>query len=387
MFDSKRLEDYLRLLVHYGNSSLLPTNARAIRVQNIRKLTGGMANNVYSFCLKFSEGDSEQVRNLVLKGYNNRVSLWFGVVHPDEDARQYVREYDTLQALARVGFPVPQAYLYETDSFFLGYPFLIMRHEIAVQEKGNRLKLISFANTLAALHNLDLNKLGIKSLRVPKENSEFAMERLICLKRFMRETRHYNFLKKNFNFAMDWLESNVGNIGCPKYCLIHGEYHPGHTLLTNDGKRTVIDWENAKIGDPAFDVGYAYNLVKVMYNQENIDSGEDFAETFLSEYSKSSKEDVNERLEFYKVVSLLGVAIVVSSWIADPIDAYRNFGKEALARALAFPFFRSSFLANRWLNRDFLVSYLQYCQNFIKTTLKRLLYFSKALAQAGLFQN
>jgi aminoglycoside phosphotransferase (APT) family kinase protein len=371
MFDSKRLEDYLRLSVHYGNYSLLPANARAIRVQNIKKLTGGMANNVYSFCLKFSEGGSEQVHNLVLKGYNNRVSLWFGIVHPDEDARQYVREYDTLQALDRVGFMVPQAYLYETDSFFLGYPFLIMNHEIAVQEKVNELKHISFANTLATLHNLDLNKLGIQSLRVPKENSEFARERLICLKRFMKENRHYNFLKKNFDSAIDWLESNVGDIGCPNYRLIHGEYHPGHTLLTNEGRLTVIDWENAKIGDPAFDVGYAYNLIKVMYNKENIDSGEDFAEKFLSEYSKSSKENVNERLEFYKVVSLLGVAIVVSSWIADPIDAYRNFGKEALARSLAFPFFHSSFLAKRWLNSDFLVSYLMYSQNFIKRTLKR----------------
>ncbi len=67
MLDPKKLEYYLRLLAHYGNSSLLPKDASDIRVLNIKKLSGGMANNVYSFFLKFNKEDSEQGLNLVLK--------------------------------------------------------------------------------------------------------------------------------------------------------------------------------------------------------------------------------------------------------------------------------------------------------------------------------
>ena len=125
------------------------------------------------------------------------------------------------------------------------------------------------------------------------------------------------------------------------------------------------------IGDPAFDVGYAYHVVKLMYNEKNPNSGENAAERFVSEYTKNFQGDVHRRLEFYKVVGILGVAIEVSSWISNPIEAYRRFGQQALARALAFPFLRSHFLAEKWLNADFLVHYLQYCQDFIETTLKR----------------
>lgn len=369
MLNQKKLENYLRLLAHYGNSSLLSKDASDIQVLNIKKLSGGMANNVYSFFLKFKEEESEQGLNLVLKGYNENVRLWFKIYHPDEEVRPYVREYDTLKALALVGFPVPQVYLCESDSFFLGYPFLIIQQEAIVQKSTN--KLNSFATTLANLHNLNVNNLGIKSLRLPKDDSEFAKERLFCLKQFLRETRHYKFLKKDFDFAISWLESNAVYNNCSKYCLIHGEYHPGHTLLTNINRLSVIDWESVTIGDPAFDVGYAYHMVKLMDNDKESKIGEKIAETFVSEYAKKFQGDLDQRLEFYKIVALLGVAIAVSSWITDPLAVCRRFGNEALARALAFPFLRSNFIANRWLNKDFLLSYLQYSRDYIKTTLRK----------------
>ena len=119
--------------------------------------------------------------------------------------------------------------------------------------------------TLANLHNLNVKDLGIQSLRFPKDDFEFARNRLVCLKQYLNETRHYRDLKKDFNYALNWLESNVEVTNCPKYCLIHGEYHPGHTLITSDNRLKVIDWENVQIGDPAFDVGYAYHMIKLMY--------------------------------------------------------------------------------------------------------------------------
>ncbi len=368
MLNSKSLEDYLRLTSHYGNFSLVPKGASNIRVSNIKKLSGGMTNNTYSFLLTYAEEGSEQSFDLVLKGYGGNVGLWFKIYHPYEDVRPYVREFQVLRSLARVGFPVPPVYLCECDSFFLGYPFLIMRKEKVRQESVNKLNY--FAATLARLHNLKVDELEINSLRFPRDGSVFAKERQICLKNFLNETRHYKGIKKDFNFAIKWLESNAPDNNCPRYCLVHGEYHPGHTLLTDDNRLEVIDWEGAQIGDPAFDVGYAYHLVKLMYNEENSNSGEKIAEDFVSEYSRNFQGDVRKRLEFYKVVGALGVAVVVSSWVSNPLEAYRCFGKKAFARALAFPFLRSHILFKKWLNEDFLVSYLQYCQDFIELTLR-----------------
>jgi aminoglycoside phosphotransferase (APT) family kinase protein len=369
MLDSKKIENYLRLASNYGYFSLVPKNAHNIRVSNIKKLSGGVTNNTYSFLLTFIEKESEQSFDLVLKGYTQNVGLWFKTYHPEEDVRQYVREFQTLKNLERVGFPVPSVYLCESDPFFLGFPFVIMHKEKIIQENINNLD--RFAATLAHLHNLEVEELEIKSLRFPRDSYAFAKTRIICLKQFLNETRHYRSVKRDFNYALHWLESNLAENNCTEYCLIHGEYHPGHTLMTDSKTLKVIDWEMVEIGDPAFDVGYAYHMVRLMRDKKNPNLGERAAERFVSEYTKISRRDVRRRLEFYKVVALLGVAVVVSSWISNPLEAYNCFGRKAFERALTYPFLRSNFLAKEWLNSDFLVRYLDYCQDFIETTLRR----------------
>jgi aminoglycoside phosphotransferase (APT) family kinase protein len=366
ILDSKRLENYLRLKSRYGDLSLIPEGASNIRVWDIKKLSGHMANNLSSFLLTFEKEGLEQQIDLVLKAYRENVA--FNAHRPDEDIRKYVREFQALKSLESVGFPVPKAYFCECDSFFLGYPFVIMHKEQVIQ--GSVDKLDCFAATLARLHNLKVTELGIKALKFPKDASAFAREWQICLKYLLIENRHYRFLKKDFNYAINWLESNASDNICPKYCLIHGEYHPGHTVVTIENRMKVIDWEGVEIGDPAFDVGYAYHVVKLMNNEKNPNSGERSAKHFVSEYTKKFNGDIHSRLKFYQVVGVLRVAIAVSSWISNPIEAYRRFGYKSLARALAFPFFRSQLLAKKWLNEDFLVSYLQYCQDFIETTLR-----------------
>jgi hypothetical protein len=364
--NSKKLEDYLRSRSCYGTLSIVPTDASNINVSNIKKLSGGMTNNTCSFSLAFTNKGFEQRFDLILKNYSGENGLLSEIHHTDEDVRPYVREYQTLLSLGRVDFPVPKVYICETDPAFLGHPFLIMDKEKVVQKD---VSLNCFATTLARLHNLNAKELGIESLRFPKDDVEFAMERQVSLKKYLAETRHYRDLKKDFSYAIDWLESRITNNNCPQYCLVHGEYHPRHVLITYDNRLKVIDWESVQIGDPAFDVGYAYHMIRLM-NNDKLNSGEEIAERFVLEYSKDFQGDVQKRLEFYKVVGLLWVGIVVSSYVSNPLEAYRCFGYKSLARSLIFPFLRSQFLVKRWLNSDFLVSYLQYCQNFIKKNLR-----------------
>jgi len=367
MLDSRSLQDYLRLKSRYKDSRLIPRGANNVKVSNIKELSGNVTNDVYSFSLTFTNGGLEHRFDLILKAYTMNLGLWFKIYRPDEDVRPYVREFQALKCLERANFPVPPAYICECDPFFLGYPFVVMRKEKVTDESINRVGC--FAETLARLHNLKVDRLEIESLRFPKNDSAFAWEWTICLKHFLDETRHYRSLKRDFNRALRWLESNVENNRCPQYCLLHGEYHPGHALITNENGLEVIDWEGIQIGDPAFDVGYAYHMVKLMVNRKNPNSGEKAAEQFVSEYTRNFQGDIDGRLEFYKVIGILGLSIEISSWVSSPLVAYGLFGHETLARALAFPFLRSRFLIKKWLNEDFFISCLQYCQDFIETTL------------------
>ncbi len=356
MLNPNRLEHYLVNQANTDNNNLLPNDACNVRISNVKKLSGGITNNVYSLSLRYQSRETDKNRNLIFKGYNKEDGLLFYIHHLDKERRPYMREYDIEKALGKVGFPVPEVYVCESDPTFLDYPFLLMKQETASQITRSELK--NFARLLAALHNLDFKTLNIRALRNPKDDLEFAKDQITCIKRFLNQTEHFGFVKKDFDHAIRWLESRVADMSCSKYSLIHGEYHPGHTLVTDKHKLEVIDWESAMIGDPAFDVGYAYHMVKCMFNDES-------ANNFLEEYLRDSHGEIASRFEFYKVVALLVVSIDISSLITDPINAYRRFGRKALAKSLAFPFALFSSYVRDWLKRDFLLSFLYYSQNYI----------------------
>ena len=132
---SSRLEDYLRATSRNGNSNLIPKDAHTIRVSNVINIGGVMSQNVYSMSLTYTDGGTTRQRNLVLKTYlpQNIDPVLKAYIH-NEDLRRYVREFQTLRSLGRVGFPVPEVYLCECDSSFLGYPFVIMQKEDVVQK-------------------------------------------------------------------------------------------------------------------------------------------------------------------------------------------------------------------------------------------------------------
>ncbi len=369
IFSPKKIEGYLCMSSEGGGLSFVPSGAKALRVLNLNAASGGMTNNVYSFLVKFSINGIERHFDLILKTYPKNIDLLFQTCRPNEDIRIHVREFQALRSLESAGFPVPHVYLCESDSSFLGYPFVIMQREKALMQSTDNLDC--FAKTLARLHNLDANLLDIQSIKFPQDNLAYAKEWLAHLKYAMTATRHYRCLKKDFEYAIRWLELNFSNSFCPRYSLIHGEYHPGHTIMTSNNTMKVIDWERVAIGDPAFDVGYAYHMVKLMCDLKGSNSGDEAAAYFVAQYSKNFEGDVQPRLKFYKVVGILGVTIAVSSFMSKPLEAYKRFGSKTLARSLAFPFLPSIFLAKKWMNSDFVVSYLQYCQNFIKETLKQ----------------
>ena len=267
----------------------------------------------------------------------------------DEILKRCVKEFQVLRSLDRVGFPAPKAYLCEVDSSILGHPFIIMQKEESTQK--TTVKIDNFAKNLARLHNLDEATLGIDILKAPDNEEEFARRQILYFKRFLNlSPNHGKGLKKDFEFVIHWLESNVSKNRCHKYCLLHGDYRARlNTFLTEDSKMVVIDWEEAEIGDPAYDVGIAFIRAKV-------DFGEKAADRFVQEYLKYFDENLSERLFFYKLVGLLHLTMIHSSVLSDPLMAYQIRGMNAF---LMFPFLRMPFFAKKtgtnmdviWINQ------------------------------------
>jgi aminoglycoside phosphotransferase (APT) family kinase protein len=374
-----KLESYLRAISCNSNSILLPKNAQAIRVLNVLKIGGGFWNDVFSIILTYVNGGTPKKRELILKTYLENIDPVMKAYIHDEDLRKCAREFELLKNLGQIGFPVPEVYLCEYDSRFLGYPFIIMQKEEVVQKNINEI-IDCFASTLANLHNLKVDELGISVLRTPKNEYAFAKRWPTHFTYYLNlETKHDKKLKKDFNLAIQWLNSNVSNNSCQEYCLAHGDYHPGNVCVTKDSKMIVLDWDSIEIGDPAYDVGYAYHFIRFFSDQKNPNSAEQTAERFVAEYKRKFHGDISRTLEFYKMVGILGTSIYYSSGLSNPIYAYKYHRRKVLSSfpflsgpviLLGFPFIRFPFVA-RQLEAEIDIHWLQYFENFLKETLKQ----------------
>jgi len=374
-FDSKKLESYLQIVLQNKHSQLMPTDTNKIRISNVVKIGGGFVNQVHSFLLNYTERGEEKRLPLIIKTYRDNVDpvrqAHARYIH-NQDLRMGVREWQALRSLGRVGFGVPKVYLHELDSRILGYPFLIMARTDSLK-KNSPDYLDHFAASLAHLHNIAIEKLDLETLKSPKDDYAFARRWPIHFKHVLNiETKHRGQYKRDFDFAIRWLESNVSNNFCPKYSLIHGDSHPGNALLTTDSKITLLDWDSVDIGDPAFDVANAYHTIKFFKNPKDPDSAEQIAERFLLKYLKIFKGDIRSRLKFYQVVTLLGYSITSSSGLSSPMMAYKYHQRKVLNIVpflkmpfilLVFPFLRWSFVA-RQIHAEGDLDWLKYFKTF-----------------------
>jgi thiamine kinase-like enzyme len=343
----RKLEEYFSAILPSDKLDLLLHKATSVSVSGVRRLGG--SNDVYSFLLTYGNIGYEQRSNLVLKAYvknlepvlnksiNKESFSRLSYTYPQlycGNLERCVKEFQVLKGLERVGYPAPRACLFEHDSNVIGYPFIIMLNE---SNQNSTCSIGYFAKTLARLHSFSVDTLGIDALKAPEDEYAFAKRSLLYFKILLNLLpKHSKELKKDFEFVIRWLESNVSNTSCPKYCLLHGDYRlNNNTILTPRSRMIVLDWEEAEIGDPAYDVGYAYAYIRAEF-------GEKTADQFVQEYLKYSDGDLAKRLFFYKLVGLLGWGILHSSVLSNPLKVYEIRGAEAF---LLFPFLRLPFIA------------------------------------------
>ena len=184
---------------------------------------------------------SEEPLNLVVRIYQG-----------NEGARKAEWEFDVMQRLDSVGYPVPKVYSYEAGVETLGSPFLIMENITggtlwdvffsAPRERyGEVLALIS--RLMANLHKVPVNKV------IPGEYGVKTNRRILGrVGEEEKELSGYG-LGAVFEPLIVWLRHNAERLVESPLCLIHQDFHPRNILLREDGLPVVIDWAGCTIGD------------------------------------------------------------------------------------------------------------------------------------------
>ncbi len=179
-------------------------------------------------------------------------------------AHDMAREHRVISALGPTPVPVPRTMGLCTDEAVNGSPFYVMElvegHivrdaeavEAALEEPARWQAGMSLADTLAALHAVDVDAVGL---------GDFA-KRDGYIDRQLR--RWYT----QFNDSQVPGADTAGIVGAVHQRLaatvpeqlgtsiVHGDYRLDNTVLGDDGTvRAVLDWEICTLGDPLADVG------------------------------------------------------------------------------------------------------------------------------------
>jgi aminoglycoside phosphotransferase (APT) family kinase protein len=180
-----------------------------------------------------------------------------------KSAHQVDREFRVMKALQGTAVPVPEALFLSPEESPIGRMFFVMRFvegrifwdpslpEIATA--GGRGAIYDAMNaTLAALHDLDVEKAGLAGFGRPGSYFE---------RQLSRWTSQYRASETGTLPDMDrligWLEANLppddGLVS-----LVHGDYRLDNMIFAMDEPRViaVLDWELSTLGHPYADIAY-----------------------------------------------------------------------------------------------------------------------------------
>jgi len=183
-------------------------------------------------------------------------------------AHDMLREAKFLEALHSTGFPVPQVLATAQEYEVLDVPFYVMTfasgHVVTTEtptplaNREERLNISrSLVDTLARLHSIDYEKIGLAKMGRPAGFNARHLKRIAQL--IQDESGQ---LPDAFADLYSWLEANVPvESGA---AIVHNDFRIGNMIIAADAPgrvEAVLDWELATLGDPLLDLGYFLSSV------------------------------------------------------------------------------------------------------------------------------
>lgn len=178
-----------------------------------------------------------------------------------KSAHQVDREYRVMKALADTDVPVPKMLHLADGDNPLGRMFFVMQYlpgrifwdpSLPELDKPERAAIYDAMNqTLAALHGVDVNAVGLQDFGHP--GNYFARQTDRWIKQYKASAMQPN---ADMDRLMDWLLANMPDDETSR--LVHGDYRLDNMIFAPVRPEViaVLDWELSTLGHPLSDLAY-----------------------------------------------------------------------------------------------------------------------------------
>lgn len=291
-FTRAKLEDYLR--------KKFPQR-KNLRVGEFEILAGGFSKRTIFFSIDDNQGGESLVIRANLPAQNIRI--------PGADVRN---EYPILLMAQRAGLPLPEPLWLETDESHFNVSFMVCR-KAAGKIIGSGHTNQTFQTITPAIR-ADLIKVLLQIHATPIDTSNAALHAshvaswlsyrdhravaIASVEFWMQELhRHHAVVGPTLQRLYDWLIGNAPAAQNFTPVFLHGDFGLHNILFDGDKISAVLDWEIAKIGDPAED------FLPLFFSLST-----DYDEALVRDYAAAGGQPVSRfRVSFYRLLIVFRV--------------------------------------------------------------------------------
>ncbi|MCA9887268.1 MAG: phosphotransferase [Anaerolineae bacterium] len=269
---------------------------RGSRVLETRALSGGISAEMYAMTLQRVDGTQETV---VIRRH--------GPIDLAANPNIAADEFRLLETLHQIGIPVPQPILLDTSCEILPTPYLVQElvqgtPDFAPADLDHHIDQI--AQQLARIHQVDIQAHDVRYL--PHINP--LHDRIFSkMPDSLDESINERAIREVLIAAWPWGQSNAD-------VLLHGDYWLGNILMRDGRLLAIIDWEDAKVGDPLYDLGNA--RLEMLWS---------FGETAMHQFTKTYLAHMpaldTTRLPYWDLCTTLRPAGRLDDWAESPEQA------------------------------------------------------------------
>jgi aminoglycoside phosphotransferase (APT) family kinase protein len=268
------------------------------RLRRVWPLSGGLSAGMTALEVQMDDGRSHKI-----------------IVRHHQQTAVVENEYRLLKQISALGLAAPMPYHLDLSGQILAAPYLVISYsegEMVFSPADLTGHICQLAVQLARIHavnpvTVDLSFLpqggqGCAELERPSKNTEFD------------ENRIRTALRASGPLP-------PGNAAA----LLHGDFWPGNSLWQNGRLTTVIDWEDAQLGDPLIDLAQSRSEIVWIFGFEAM-------EMFTRHYQ--SLTDLNYRnLPYWDLCAALRIIRLIGGDLTGFAAYFGEYGRTDITEA------------------------------------------------------